>query len=166
MSPEQAVGGTGRPAKRCLQPRRRAHVRYSCYAQGSSGDVLRQAPAAGAHLARTSAEHLYLQADNCHGEPDVIGITLSGAAATLKSSGYHNIPYLYSCYGSGNFSDIVRQTPAAGTHIAPSSPVHLYLQADNCQAEPDVIGMNLSNATAALKQTSFTDIPYVYKCYG
>ncbi len=139
---------------------------YSCYAQGSSGDVVRQAPAAGAHIARTSAEHLYLQADNCHGVPDVIGMTLSGAAATLKSSGYHNIPYLYSCYGSGNFSDIVRQTPAAGTHIAPSSPVHLYLQADNCQAVPDVIGMNLSNATAALKQTSFTDIPYVYKCYG
>jgi serine/threonine-protein kinase len=31
---------------------------------------------------------------------------------------------------------------------------------------PDVIGMNLSNAAAALKQAGFTDIPYVYKCYG
>jgi serine/threonine-protein kinase len=26
--------------------------------------------------------------------------------------------------------------------------------------------MNLSNAAAALKQAGFTDIPYVYKCYG
>lgn len=139
---------------------------YSCYGSGNSGDVVRQAPAAGAHIARTSPVHLYLQADNCDGVPDVIGMTLSDAAARLKSSGYHNIPYLYSCYGSGNYSDVVRQAPAAGTHIAPTSPVHLYLQADNCHTVPDVIGMNLSNAAAVLKQDGFTDIPYVYKCYG
>ena len=139
---------------------------YDCYGSGNSGDVVRQTPAAGTHIARTSPVHLYLQADNCSGVPDVIGLTLSDAAARLKSSGYHNIPYLYSCYGSGNFSDVVQQTPAAGTHIAPTSPVHLYLQANNCHTVPDVIGMNLSNAAAALKQAGFTDIPYVYKCYG
>ena len=139
---------------------------YSCYGSGNFSDVVRQAPAAGTHTAQTSPVHLYLQADNCHGVPDVIGMTLFGAAAALKSSGYHNIPYLYSCYGSGNFSDVVRQAPAAGTHTAQTSPVHLYLQADNCHAVPDVIGMTLSNAAAALKQDGFTDIPYVYKCYG
>jgi hypothetical protein len=40
------------------------------------------------------------------------------------------------------------------------------LQAKTCYPVPDVIGMNLSNAAAALKQAGFTDIPYVYKCYG
>jgi serine/threonine protein kinase len=139
---------------------------YNCYGSGNSGDVVRQAPAAGTHIAPTSPVHLYLQAKNCHGVPDVTGMTLSAAAATLKSSGYHNIPYLYSCYGSGNYEDVVQQDPAAGTHIAPTSPVHLYLQAKNCQAVPDVIGMNLSDAAAVLKQAGFTDIPYVYKCYG
>jgi serine/threonine protein kinase len=139
---------------------------YSCYGSDNSGDVVRQAPAAGTHIARSSPVHLYLQDDNCYGVPDVIGMTLSEAAAKLNSSGYHNIPYLISCYGSGNFSDVVRQTPAAGAHIAPTSPVHLYLQANNCSTVPDVTGMNLSNAAATLKQAGFTDIPDVYKCYG
>src|ERR1700722_563697 len=139
---------------------------YSCYGSGNSGGVVRQDPAAGTHMARTSPVHLYLEADNCHGVPNVIGMNLSDAADKLKSSGYHNIPYLYSCYGSDNFSDVVQQSPAAGTRIAATSAVHLYLQADNCHAVPDVIGMNLSNAAAALKQAGFTDIPYVYKCYG
>ena len=139
---------------------------YNCYGAGNTGDVVRQAPAAGTHIARTSPVHLYLQADNCYGVPNVTGMDLSDAAAKLKSSGYHNIPYLYSCYGSGNFGDVVQEAPAAGTHLALTSPVHLYLQAKNCQAVPDVVGMNLSNAAAALKQAGFTNIPYVYKCYG
>jgi beta-lactam-binding protein with PASTA domain len=139
---------------------------YDCYGSGNSGDVVRQTPAAGTHIGQTSPVHLYLQAGNCYGVPNVTGMDLSDAAAKLKSSGYHNIPYLYSCYGSGNFGDVVQQTPAAGTHVAATSAVHLYLQANNCHAVPDVIGMNLSNASAALKQASFTDIPYVYKCYG
>jgi serine/threonine protein kinase len=139
---------------------------YNCYASDNPGDVVRQAPGAGTHTTRTSPVHLYLQADNCDGVPDVTGMTLPAAATKLKKSGYDNIPYLYSCYGSGNYEDVVQQAPAAGTHTATTSPVHLYLQAKNCHAVPDVIGMSLSNAAAVLKQAGFTDIPYVYKCDG
>jgi beta-lactam-binding protein with PASTA domain len=31
---------------------------------------------------------------------------------------------------------------------------------------PDVIGMNLSNASYTLKQEGFTNIPWLYDCYG
>jgi len=65
-----------------------------------------------------------------------------------------------------NSGDVVRQSPAAGTHTAPTSPVHLYLQANNCLTVPDVTGMNLSNAAYTLKQTGFTNIPWLYECYG
>ena len=98
--------------------------------------------------------------------PDVLGSTLSGAAATLKGRGLDNIPYLYGCYGSSLIDDVVRQDPGAGAQIALTAPVQLYLQADNCDTVPSVIGMKLSDAAYTLKQAGFGDIPYVYGCYG
>jgi eukaryotic-like serine/threonine-protein kinase len=50
--------------------------------------------------------------------------------------------------------------------IALTAPVQLYLQANNCDTVPNVIGMNLSNAAYTLKQAGFTNIPYLYDCYG
>jgi len=98
--------------------------------------------------------------------PDVLYTTLSGAAATLKGDGFDNIPYLYGCYGSSSIDDVIRQAPGAGTRIALTAPVQLYLQANNCDTVPGVIGMNLSNAAYTLKQAGFDNIPYLYGCYG
>ena len=78
--------------------------------------------------------------------PSVLDESLSSATAALEARGFHNIPYLYECYGSNLTDDVVRQSPGAGASIALTSPVQLYLQADNCATVPDVIGMNLSNA--------------------
>jgi beta-lactam-binding protein with PASTA domain len=140
---------------------------YGCsYGSANAGDVVRESPAAGTHVALASPVHLYLQASNCDQVPDVLGMNLSAASGTLNSGGYHNFSYIYGCYGSANTGDAVRESPAAGTHIAPASPVHLYLQANNCSAVPDVIGMNLSDAAYTLKQAGFTNIPWLYECYG
>jgi serine/threonine protein kinase len=98
--------------------------------------------------------------------PAVVGETLVAATSALKASGFHDIPYLYSCYGSANSGDVVRQFPTAGARVAPVSPVHLYLQADNCYTVPDVLGMNLSAASYTLRQEGFTNIPWLYECYG
>jgi len=61
---------------------------------------------------------------------------------------------------------VVRQDPGAGATVARTIPVRLYLQADNCDTVPDVTGMSLSDAAYTLKQAGFTNIPYVYQCYG
>lgn len=106
--------------------------RYGCYGSDSTGDVVRQSPAAGTHLARTSPVHLYLQANNCLTVPDVTGMTLSNAAYTLKQAGFTNIPYLYNCYGSTHIGAVVRQSPRAGTSYDKKEPVSLKLQANNC----------------------------------
>jgi hypothetical protein len=98
--------------------------------------------------------------------PSVQGDNLTAAASALKAAGFHDIPYLYDCYGSGNSGDVVRQAPAAGTRMARTSPVHLYLQADNCHGVPNVIGMTLSSAAATLKSSGYDNIPYLYSCYG
>jgi Protein kinase domain/PASTA domain len=98
--------------------------------------------------------------------PDVLYTTLSGAAATLKGRGFDNIPYVYGCYGSSYLDDVIRQDPGAGARIALTAPVQLYLQANNCDTVPNVIGMDLSDAAYTLKQAGFDNIPYVYGCYG
>jgi eukaryotic-like serine/threonine-protein kinase len=98
--------------------------------------------------------------------PNVTDMTLSAAASTLKARGFGNIPYLYDCYRSPDILDVVRQVPGPGAQIALSAPVRLYLQAKNCSTVPNVIGMNLSNAAYTLKQEGFSNIPYLYQCYG
>jgi serine/threonine protein kinase len=98
--------------------------------------------------------------------PDVLGTTLSGAAAALKGRGFYNIPYLYGCYGSSGIGDVVRQDPGGGARLALTAPVQLYLQANNCDRVPNVIGMSLSDAAYTLKRAGFDNIPYLYDCYG
>jgi serine/threonine-protein kinase len=73
---------------------------------------------------------------------------------------------VYDCYRSPDVNDVVRQLPAAGTTAARTAPVRLYLQADNCATVPNVVGMTLSDAGYTLKQDGFTNIPYLYQCYG
>jgi eukaryotic-like serine/threonine-protein kinase len=97
--------------------------------------------------------------------PAVLGDTLVAAASALKKNGFENIPYLRGCYGSGNIGDVVKQAPGSGTIIALTSPVHLYLQANNCYRVPDVVGLNLSSAEYQLKQAGFSNIQYMYNCY-
>jgi len=98
--------------------------------------------------------------------PDVLYTTLSAAASTLKGRGLDNIPYLYGCYGSPDINDVIRQDPGSGARIALTAPVQLYLQANNCHTVPNVIGMSLSDAAYTLKQSGFSNIPYLYDCYG
>jgi beta-lactam-binding protein with PASTA domain len=76
--------------------------------------------------------HLYLQANNCHTVPDVIGMNLPNAAAALKNAGFTDIPYMYKCYGSTDINAVVRQSPAAGTTHSRLQPISLELQASNC----------------------------------
>ena len=98
--------------------------------------------------------------------PDVVAMKLADATAALKARGFGNIPYVYGCYRSPDINDVVRQDPGAGATVARTTPVRLYLQADNCDTVPDVTGMSLSDAAYTLKQAGFTNIPYVYQCYG
>ncbi len=98
--------------------------------------------------------------------PTVRGMTLSAASAALSARGFDNITYVSNCYGSSDVGHVVRQAPAARARLGLSTPVLLYLQASNCATVPNVSGMDLTQAMAALKAAGFTSVPYQYDCYG
>ncbi len=64
--------------------------------------------------------------------PNVVGMTLDDAAATLKKVGFTNIPYVYECLNSKQIGAVVTQSVAPGTSYGRSKPVSLKLQANNC----------------------------------
>ncbi|WP_162233155.1 PASTA domain-containing protein, partial [Protofrankia coriariae] len=103
-------------------------------------------------------------ADSRVAVPDVRGMVLGDASAALRRAGFSNIPYVYDCYRSPDTGNVVRQDPVAGTRIATTSAVRLYLQANDCSDVPNVVGMTLDDAAATLKKVGFTNIPYVYEC--
>ncbi|WP_041259639.1 serine/threonine-protein kinase [Pseudofrankia inefficax] len=105
---------------------------YGCYADSPADTVVRQDPVSGTRAVRTDPVHLYLEANNCGTVPDVRGLTLDGAATSLKAHGLTNIPYVYKCLGSPTAGVVVSQAPAPGTNQLATEPVSLELQADNC----------------------------------
>ncbi len=128
----------------------------------SPTDRPNDAPAAGA-----SAPGQVQPADDSRATvPDVRKLALDQAAATLKQAGFDNIPYLYGCYSDSPAGTVVRQDPASGARAARTDPVHLYLEANNCGTVPDVRGLTLDGAAAALKARGLSNIPYVYECLG
>jgi eukaryotic-like serine/threonine-protein kinase len=98
--------------------------------------------------------------------PNVLGEQLSAAESALEARGFHNIPWLYECLNSTLIDDVIQQNPGAGASIALTSPVQLYLQANNCATVPDVIGFQLTNAETALQNQGFTNYNWYYGCYG
>jgi serine/threonine-protein kinase len=98
--------------------------------------------------------------------PTVTGQSLGTASANLQAAGYSDLPYIYDCYGSNSPGQVVAQEPGGGSRAAATTPIRLFLQADNCSFVPSVVGLDLSSAAATLQGAGFNDIPYVYDCYG
>jgi PASTA domain len=106
---------------------------YSCYGSAHIGQVVRQIPAPGAQVARTTHVRLYLQAGNCAVTvPNVVGMSFSAAVAAILRAGFHHYHWVYKCLGSSNIGAVVTQSPAAGTSYGAEETVSIQLQANNC----------------------------------
>jgi beta-lactam-binding protein with PASTA domain len=106
---------------------------YSCYGSSNIGQVVRQIPAPGAQVARTTHVRLYLQANNCAVTvPNVAGMSFSAAVAAILRAGFHHYHWTYKCLGSSNIGAVVTQSPAAGTSYGAEETVSIQLQANNC----------------------------------
>jgi hypothetical protein len=99
--------------------------------------------------------------------PNMTGEDLAGAEASLKAVGLTNYSWLYDCYRSVNILDVVTQTPAAGSRVALTAPVHINLQADNCVTMPNVVGFQRTSAVSTLEGLGFTPstITWRFNCY-
>jgi beta-lactam-binding protein with PASTA domain len=62
----------------------------------------------------------------------MVGMTLANARSTLYTAGFDHYSWLYSCYGSPNIEEVVKQSPGGGTQAPRNTHVNIYLQADNC----------------------------------
>jgi serine/threonine-protein kinase len=100
--------------------------------------------------------------------PNLGNELLSSAESSLQASGFHHYSWIYECYGSQNINKVVQQNPGAGTRLALSATVSMYLQANNCVTLPNVIGLQLSNAESTLEQAGIPgpEIYWIYQCFG
>lgn len=98
--------------------------------------------------------------------PNLAGETLAQGRSALFTAGFHAYSWLYGCYGSPNFNEVVQQDPAAGARAAFSTRVHMGLQADNCPTSvPNVIGMDQASAVSTGEQAGFR-VHWEYTCLG
>jgi serine/threonine protein kinase len=97
--------------------------------------------------------------------PQVVGLTIQAASSTLANQGFGDVRQTTGCFGGSAAGTVIRQSPAAGSRVMPGSDVRLRVQAD-CATVPDVRGMAFDDATNTLRSLGFTNIPYVYECYG
>ena len=126
------VGSTLSAATTTLKARGFSNISSvtGCYG-GTSGDVVKQNPAAGVQAALNAAIQLSVQASNCYTVPNVVGMTQTDATSTLQAAGFTDIYAEDGCYG-GTVGDVVSQEPAAGTSYAGNQQVRIDVQADSC----------------------------------
>jgi eukaryotic-like serine/threonine-protein kinase len=140
---------------------------YGCYGSSNINEVVKQVPGGGAEIARTVVVEIFLQANNCtETVPDVIGMTLAGARSALDAADIGKYSWLYGCYGSSNFNEVVKQTPGGAAKVPRTTDVEIFLQADNCPTTvPNVVGLNESAAISMLEQAGFR-VHWIFECLG
>ena len=95
--------------------------------QDANGTVIQQMPDPGTHLPRGSVVRIQLSVP---GEvPDVQGMTIDDAKATLAGAGYTVGNVAYTKDGSGG--KVVRTEPEAGTPKRPGEAVTIYVNSPN-----------------------------------
>ena len=141
---------------------------YGCYGSPNIGLVVRQTPGGGAEIPRTTLIEIFLQNNNCTiTVPDMIGMSLAQAKAALNAADAGPYSWLYGCYGSPNIGLVVRQTPGGGAEIPRTTLIQIFLQNNNCTITvPDMIGMSLAQAKAALNAADAGPYSWLYGCYG
>jgi beta-lactam-binding protein with PASTA domain len=97
----------------------------------------------------------------------MIGMSLAQAKAALNAADAGPYSWLYGCYGSSNIGLVVRQTPGGGAEIPRTTLIQIFLQNNNCPVTvPDMIGMTLAQAKAALNAADAGPYSWLYGCYG
>jgi beta-lactam-binding protein with PASTA domain len=106
---------------------------YGCYGSSNIGAVVSQNPGGGAQVPRTTPVKISLQANNCLATvPNMLGMTLAAARSALDAADFAKYSWLYGCYGSSNIGAVVSQNPGGGAQVPRTTPVKIFLQANNC----------------------------------
>jgi serine/threonine-protein kinase len=112
-----------------------------------SGIVLRQVPGAFTRVAKSTAIHLTVE--ESVRVPGLVGMDFTSAARALEIHGLR-LQRLDKQFVGGTLSNVVEQTPAPGSRVAPGSGVDLVL--DEFVVVPDCTGSPLADARKLIPQ--------------
>jgi beta-lactam-binding protein with PASTA domain len=132
----------------------------------AAGRVAAQRPAANERMARGATVELDLYGDYSEpavGIPDLTGRTMNEAQQALASAGLTLAPRLIGPAPTPEQSRrVAGQRPAAGVSVAPGSSVEIDVYGDYVapgRVLPDVVGLTLQEASAALQTLSLAIEP-------
>ena len=123
-----------------------------------AGHVIRQTPAAGTNLNLGDSVDLLISSGPTLVEvPNVIGMSPANAEAAIETAGL-TVGAIANDYSdtvpAGN---VISQGPSAGTMVIPGSPVDIVVSLGPSLVEvPNVVGMSLANAEAAIENAGLT----------
>lgn len=122
----------------------------------AAGNVISQDPAAGLLVLLNSPMDLVVSLGPVS-VPDVVGMAQAAAEAALVAADL-TVGAVSTAYGPpGSTGNVLSQTPAAGMMAPPGSPVDLVISLGPAPVVvPDVVGMTLSEAQAALFAANLT----------
>jgi len=123
-----------------------------------AGSVISQTPAGGTPVTLGSAVDLVVSSGPCPVPvPDVTGQTESAAAAAITGAGLAVGTVTTQCSDTVPAGSVISQNPVAGTSVESGSAVDLVISSGPCDAVvPDVVGLTLEAAQAALSVYSFS----------
>jgi len=87
--------------------------------------------------------------------PDVKGLTAAQAEKTMVSAGFRVGNVIYDPAAQGAIGAVVSQNPSAGSHAAAGSPVILTVAGLAPVPTPNLAGLDMAGASAALQATGF-----------
>ena len=123
-----------------------------------AGSVISQNPVAGASVQPGSAVDLVISTGPCPVTvpvPDVVGQAQSAAEADITAAGLVVGTVTTQCSDSVPAGQVISQSPAGGTAVAPGSAVNLVVSAGPAVV-PNVVGQGQSAAAAAIEGAGLT----------
>jgi len=116
-----------------------------------TGTVLHQTPPVGAKAKKGATVHLTVATQSSVPVPNVLGDSTATAGSILGATHLSVGNTTSGCSSKYGTGDVMAQSPAAGTHVAPNTPVSLQVSNGPCNASvPTVVGMTEATAESQL----------------
>ncbi len=129
-------------------------VSSQCDDTVAAGAVISQSPAAGTQVAPGATVDIVISTGQPV-VPDVTGMELAEADTTISAVAGLSVNFTIACSDTVPSGQVASQNPAGGTTVSCGTTVEVVLSTGVCPVTvPDVTGMELDAAAAALQQAS------------
>ncbi|MBP9004096.1 MAG: PASTA domain-containing protein, partial [Candidatus Hydrogenedentes bacterium] len=123
-----------------------------------AGAVIAQDPAGGTSVTLGTSVNLVVSTGPCPvAVPDVVGLAQASAQAAIAAAGLAVGDVSVNCSNTVPAGDVISQSPAGGSLVAPGSSVNLVVSSGPCLViVPNVVGQAQAAAQAAITDAGLT----------